>query len=491
MAEAQLLAHVRPPDWVNPVPPSSYDVVVIGAGTAGLVTAAGIAGLGLGLRVALVEKHRMGGDCLNFGCVPSKTLIRSAKVAATVRQSLSFGVNVPVSTIDFPQVMARVGQIRAAISRHDAATRFRDLGVDVWFGTASFLDRHRVQVDGRVLSFQRSVIATGARARIPAIEGLSAVGFLTNETVFDLSVCPARLGVIGGGPIGCELAQAFQRLGVQVFLFHKHDRLLDREDEAVGQVLLDQFHREGIEVFLSSQISRIGRQGEQKIIYFAQQGQEQAIPVDEILVATGRQPNLEDLQLERAGVVFNARGILVNDFLQTTNPSIYACGDICMDWKFTHAADSAARLVIKNMLFCPWGLGRSRLSNLVMPWVTFTDPEVAHVGRREGKCITVQLSDIDRAITDGTTQGFVKIWHHPHTDRILGATIVAPHAGEMIGELTLAIGAKVGLNQLAEVIHPYPTLATGIKKAADLYRRTLLTPRNQSILRLLAGLNLG
>lgn len=485
--DRELIANVCPPDWVNPVPPSTYDVVVIGAGTAGLVTAAGIAGLGLGLKVALLEKHRLGGDCLNFGCVPSKTLIRSAAAAAEVRKCQELGIVVPEFTIDFPKIMNRLRQIRSDISHHDSAHRFGNLGIDVFFGNASFIDRQRLQVNQQTLSFKRSVIATGARAAIPSIPGLPDSGYLTNETLFDLTECPKRLAVLGGGPIGCEMAQAFQRLGAEVFLFHKKDRLLDREDSAVSEVLMEQFTQEGITIFLSTQIDNIELKDQQKIIHFAPN---QSLPVDQILVATGRQPNLEGLELHRAGVNFNHRGVIVNDFLQTTNPNIYACGDICLGWKFTHAADSAARLVIKNMLFSPFGLGRSRWQDLVMPWVTFTDPEVAHVGRtNQGKSITIPLTQVDRAITEGETRGFVKIWYDHPSDRILGATIVAKHGGEMIGEITAAIGAKLGLNHLSTLIHPYPTQAEGIKKAADAYRRTLLTPRAQSLLRLLLKLS--
>jgi pyruvate/2-oxoglutarate dehydrogenase complex dihydrolipoamide dehydrogenase (E3) component len=485
--DRELINNVQPPDWVNPIPAPTYDVVVIGAGTAGLVTAAGIAGLGLGLKVALIEKHRMGGDCLNYGCVPSKTLIRSAAAAAEVRKCQELGIIVPEIRIDFPQIMNRLRQIRSGISHHDSAQRFRNLGIDVFFGNASFVDAHHLQVNEQILSFKRSVIATGARAAIPDLPGLAESGYLTNETLFDLQECPKRLAVLGGGPIGCEMAQAFQRLGSEVFLFHKNDRLLDREDRAVSEVLTKQFTKEGMTIFLSVQIEKIEPKEQQKIIHFAP---DHSLLVDQILVATGRQPNLEGLGLDRAGVAFNEGGVIVNDFLQTTNPNIYACGDICLAWKFTHAADSAARLVIKNMLFSPFGLGRSRWQDLVIPWVTFTDPEVAHVGRiNQGKSITIPLSQVDRAITESETKGFVKIWYDHPTDRILGATIVAKHGGEMIGEITTAIGAKLGLNYLSTVIHPYPTQAEGIKKAADAYRRTLLTPRTQNLLRLLTRLS--
>lgn len=495
-----LMAHVHPPEWVNPTPAACYDLVVIGAGTAGLVVAAGAAGLGLGLKVALIEKSLMGGDCLNVGCVPSKCVIRSSRVVAEMQSAAPFGVQPPEAiAIDFATVMQRMRRIRAGISHHDSAERFRNLGIDVFLGTAAFVDGRTIAVSDQQLRFRKAVIATGARATQPEIPGLSAAGYLTNETVFSLTDCPPRLAVIGGGPIGCELAQAFHRLGSNVTLLHKHGQLLDREDADAAEIVQQQFLQEKIHLILNCHLEKVETTEAGKVLYYRQNGAVETIVVDEILVGAGRSPNVEGLNLEAVGVDYDSRrGVVVNDYLQTTNPRIYAAGDICMNWKFTHAADAAARIVIKNTLFSPFGFGRSKLSSLVMPWVTYTDPEVAHVGLYEQEAqaqgiatniLTIPFSTVDRALADGETEGFVKILHKRGSDQILGATIVARHAGEMISEVTLAIVTQQGLNALSGVIHPYPTQAEAIKKAADAYRRTLLTPRTQSLLKLLTKLS--
>jgi pyruvate/2-oxoglutarate dehydrogenase complex dihydrolipoamide dehydrogenase (E3) component len=496
-----LIANVHPLDWVNPQPAALYDLVVIGAGTAGLVVAAGAAGLGLGLKVALIEKNLMGGDCLNVGCVPSKCVIRSSRVVADILDAARFGINPSQNIdIDFAAVMERMRKIRAGISHHDSAERFRNLGVDVFLGSASFIDNNAIAVNNIKsnikLNFKKAVIATGARASDPQIAGLAEAGYLTNETVFSLTERPKRLAVIGGGAIGCELAQAFQRLGCEVTLLHKNSHLLDREDADAAEIVQQVFLREGVNLILESAIAQVTKTNNGKVIHYQQNGINHQIEVDEILVGAGRSPNVEGLNLESVGVSYDKRkGVIVNDYLQTTNPRIFAAGDICMNWKFTHAADAAARIVIKNTLFSPFGLGKSKLSELVMPWVTYTDPEIAHVGlyAKEAKAqgletdeIKISFSSVDRAIYDGETEGFVKILHQRGSDRILGTTIVARHAGEMISEITLAIASKQGLNTLSGVIHSYPTQADAIKKAADAYRKTLLTPRTQTLLKLLS-----
>ncbi len=491
----RLVARVHPPDWLNPQPRDRYDLVVIGAGTAGLVVAAGAAGLGLSLKVALIEKHLMGGDCLNVGCVPSKCIIRSARVVGEIREAGAFGIIPPQQIdVDFPAVMERMRKLRAGISEHDSVQRFQKLGIDVFLGSGRFLRNKAIEVDGKILRYKKAVIATGARAVCPPIAGIEEAGFLTNETVFSLTESPQRLAVIGGGPIGCELAQAFIRLGCKVILFHKHSHLLDREDSEATEIIENAFIREGIHLVLNSQIERVKRTTEGKTIDFTSNATKQSIVVDEIFVGVGRTPNVEGLNLEAVGVEYDRQGVKVNDYLQTTNPKIYAAGDVCMNWKFTHAADAAARIVIKNTLFSPFGLGRSKLSSLVMPWVTYTDPEIAHVGMYEQDAqsqgievdtIKIAMSGVDRAIADGEESGFVKIHHRKGSDEILGATIVARHAGEMISEVTTAIVHKIGLNGLSSVIHPYPTQAEGIKKAADAYRRKLLTPTSKKILELL------
>ncbi len=494
-----LISQVHPLDWVNPIPAERYDLVVIGAGTAGLVVAAGAAGLGLGLKVALIEKHLMGGDCLNVGCVPSKCMICSSRVIAGIRDGDRFGVKVNGEiSVDFAAVMARMRQIRAGISPNDSAHRMQKLGVDVFLGQGHFCDRTTIQVNDAILKFKKAVIATGARASQPAIPGLAEAGFLTHETVFNLTDRPQRLAVIGGGPIGCELAQTFQRLGSEVVLFHKNGHLLDREDSDAADIIQQVFIQEGVQLQLNSQLERVEKTESGKVLHFTQNGQPARITVDEILISAGRSPNVEGLNLEQVGVNYDPqKGVVVNDYLQTTNPTIYAAGDICMDWKFTHAADAAARIVIKNTLFAPFGMGRSKLSDLVMPWSTYTSPEIAHVGLYEPEAIAkglevevihIPFDTVDRAIVEGETNGFVKIVHKRGSDEIVGATIVAPHAGDLISEITLAIVAKIGLSKLSTVIHPYPTQAEAIKKAADAYRRTLLTPNSKKLLKLLARL---
>jgi len=484
----ELVGNVHPPDWINPEPASSYNLVAIGAGTAGLVTAVGAAGLGA--KVALIERHLMGGDCLNVGCVPSKTLIGSARVAAECGGAGRFGVRIPSErlAVDFAATMERVRALRARISKHDSAKRFRELGVDVFFGEAKFLDLETIEVAGKTLRFKRAVIATGSRPASPKVEGLAETGFLTNETVFSLTELPRRLATIGGGPIGCELAQAFARLGSRVTLLHRHSQVLDREDAEAAELIQRQFAEEGIEVVTDASLLRTSRSADGKHLEFRSSGSVVDLAVDEILVAAGRVPNVEGLNLEAAGVAYDSRvGVHVNDYLRTTNRRIYAAGDVCMKWKFTHAADAAARIVIQNALF----LGRKRVSALTMPWCTYTDPEVAHVGLYESEAkdrdidaetYFQSLDRVDRAVTDGAEAGFVKIVVRRKTKEILGGTIVARHAGEMIGEISIAMAAGLRLTQLSNVVYPYPTQAEAIRKCADECNRARLTPRLKRLL---------
>ncbi|BAZ46320.1 mercuric reductase [Chondrocystis sp. NIES-4102] len=494
----ELIANVHPDNWENPQPADCYDLLVIGAGTAGLVTAKGAAGLGIGLKVALIEKHLMGGDCLNVGCVPSKCLIRSSRVVAEMKDALPFGIQPPEVEVDFPAVMARMRQIRTKISPVDSAKAAKKAGVDVFFGEASFSSHNTITLNGQTLKFKKAVIAAGARAVKPNIAGIEEVGYLTNETVFSLTQLPKRLAVIGGGPIGCELAQTFLRLGSEVILFHTGSQLLGKEDPDAAAIVQEAFVSEGMRLVLNCQLQQIQASPGGKIINFIGEAGEESVIVDEILAGAGRQPNVEQLNLEVAGVEYDLKqGVKVNDYLQTSNPKIYAAGDICMNWKFTHAADAAARIVIKNTLFSPFGLGKNKLSDLIMPWVTYTDPEVAHVGMYQdqakaqgiaGETIKINLDEVDRALADGETTGFIKILHQQGSDKILGATIVARHGGEMISEITTAMISGMGLSKLSQVIHPYPTQASMIKQAADSYRRTLLTARTQKLLSFISKL---
>jgi mercury(II) reductase len=479
----RLVANVHPHDWRNPEPAARYNLVVIGAGTAGLITAAVAAGLGA--RVALVERHLMGGDCLNVGCVPSKALIRASRSAAEARRAVEFGVKVSGAIEpDFAAVMERLRRKRAEISREDSVERYtRELGVDVFLGEARFVAGDAVEVGGARLRFAKAVIATGARAIAPPIEGLEQAGYLTNESVFSLTELPPRLAVIGAGPIGCELAQAFARLGSRVTLVEMGPHVLAREDADAAAIVQNALVRDGVELVLEAKLERVSAQDGVRRLDVRQGDELSSLDVDQVLVGAGRAPNVCGLGLETAGVEYDARGgVYVDDRLRTRNRRIYAAGDCCMDWKFTHAADAAAKIVVRNALF----FGRQKLSSLVMPWCTYTDPEIAHVGLYahqaqergiEVDTFQVPLERVNRAFLDGEDEGFVKLHVRRGSDRIVGATVVAAHAGDMISELTLAIVGKLGLGTLASVIHPYPTQAEGLKAAANAYMRTRLTPR--------------
>jgi len=486
----ELVANVHPADWPNPAPRNPYNLVVIGAGSAGLISAAVAAGLGA--RVALVERYLMGGDCLNLGCVPSKSLIRAARMIAEARRAQACGLIAPAPIeVDFGAVMERVRRIRAQISREDSARRYRDeLDVDVFLGNARFSGPNSVEVDAARLAFKKAIVATGSRAAIPAIEGLEAAGYLTHETVFELTELPRRLGVIGAGPIGAELAQAFRRLGSEVAIFESAAQILPREDADAARIVQEQFEREGIASWLGCTLRRVEPLASAKRIQLSgADGVPASVDVDAILVAAGRIPNVEAANLEAAGVGFDPRrGVHVNDYLQTRNRDIYAVGDVAMDWKFTHAADAAAKLAVQNALF----LRTRKLGSLVMPWCTYTDPEVAHVGLYErqatdrGIAVTtfqVPLREVNRAVTDGEDAGFVKVHVRKGSDRILGATIVASHAGEMVSEVGLAMTNGLGLGAISATIHPYPTQAEALKRAATAYLRSRATPR---LLRILA-----
>jgi pyruvate/2-oxoglutarate dehydrogenase complex dihydrolipoamide dehydrogenase (E3) component len=483
----ELERNAHPRDWINPRPEGRYNLVVIGAGTAGLVTAAGAAGLGA--KVALIERSLMGGDCLNVGCVPSKALIRCARAAADVRRANEFGVNVDGGvSLDFPAIMQRMRRLRAEISPNDSVQRFKSLGIDVYLGSARFMGGDQVEVGDSKLRFARAVIATGARAAAPSIPGLAEAGYLTNETVFSLTELPRRLAVIGGGPIGCELAQAFARFGSQVTLIQSQPHILAKEDPDAAKIVEAALLRDGITIIPNATTTGVTRRGDERTLRLDVEGGSIEVGVDQILVGVGRAPNVEGLGLEAVGVAYDARkGVSVNDYLQTSNRQIYAAGDICSKFQFTHTADALARIVIQNALF----FGRAKASSLVVPWCTYTDPEVAHVGMYERdaveagtatQSIRIDLKDVDRAILEGETEGFLKVLVRKWTDTILGATLVASHAGDMISEVTAVMVAGGGLGSLAKTIHPYPTQADVIKRAGDAYNRSRLTPFVKSLM---------
>ena len=480
--DGQLIENCHPSNWTNPTPPGKYNLVVVGAGTAGLVSAAGAAGLGA--KVALIESNLMGGDCLNVGCVPSKAMIRAARALYDARKGSEFGVQLDCQPdVAFAAAMKRMRKLRAGISQHDSAERFRKLGVDVYIGHGRFVGASAVAVDGKRLEFDRAVIATGARAADLSVPGLKEAGYLTNENVFTLTELPRRMAVIGAGPLGSELAQSFARFGSQVFLIEALHSIMPNEDpdaaEIVRQSMID---RDGVKLMCCGKELKVSAaQGGDTRLTLDSHGNRYDFTVDKILVGGGRKPNVEDLGLDDANVQYTAQGVTVDDRLRTTNPKIYAAGDICSRYKFTHAADAMARIVIANALF----YARRKVTDLVIPWCTYSDPEIAHVGYYEKDAraagfnvatITESLSDVDRAVLDGEQEGFARVHYDKKTGRILGGTLVARHAGEMISELTLAMVAKQKVDVLSSTIHPYPTQAEVWRKLGDKYMRTKLTP---------------
>ena len=486
--DAELCANVRPAAWQNPPPQRIYHLLIIGGGPAGLLAARFAAARGA--KVALIEHHLLGGACLNYGCVPSKSLTRTARVYADMRNAANFGARPPTDIeVDFPMAMERMRRIRTRISRVTSAERLKALGIDVFFGTARFIDNESVEVDGTRLRFRKAMIATGSRSMLPAIPGLTEAGYLTNESVFDLTALPASLLVIGGGPLGCELAQVFCRFGSRTVIVHDEPLFLPKEERDAAQMVSEALARDGVEIHLNTTAVNVYMENGKKCVETVNDGNVATIKVDEILTGIGRVPAVGGLDLEAAGVAFDAEaGIHVDDFLRTTNPRIFAAGDVCLEHKYTDSANATARIVVQNALL----LGRRKVTALTIPWCTYTDPEIAHVGiyvkqaRDRGipiKTFTVPMHDNDRAIADGEEDGFVKIHVRDGTDKILGATIVARHAGEMINGISLAMVAGIGLRTVAQVIHTYPTQAEAIRQAAIAYTRTRLTPFAAWVLR--------
>ena len=481
----KLLSEVHPPDWVNPQPKDRYHLVVIGGGTAGLVSAAGAAGLGA--KVALIERRLMGGDCLNYGCVPSKGVIRAARAWREARSAAEiFGAPSISGKGDFARAMERMRELRAHISRVDGAPRFRDLGIDVFLGNGRFVASDAVEVDGQRLSFRRAVIATGGRPLAPPIPGLAETPHLDNETFFNLTELPPRLAVIGGGPIGCEMSQSFARLGSSVTLLDMAPHVLPREDADAAAIVQQALAADGVTLELGVKILEVGREGEETVVRFERDGEAAEVRAEQLLVAAGRAPNVEGMGLEAAGVEFDRQGVKVDDHLRTTNSRVYAAGDVASPYKFTHMSDAQARIVIQNALF----FGRKKNSDLVIPWCTYTSPEIAHVGLYESDAaergieidtLTIPMDDVDRAILDGQGEGFLRLHVKKGSDTIVGATLVAEHAGDMLGELCLAVTHGIGLGKIATTMHPYPTQGEVVKKAADAFNRGRLTPTVQKI----------
>ena len=470
----RLVANVHPRDWTNPQAKARYHVVVIGAGTAGLVTASAAAGLGA--KVALIERHWMGGDCLNVGCVPSKGVIAPSRAWEAARMAARDFAGPAVSgSGDFAAVMERMRRLRADISVVDGAPRYASLGVDVFLGDGKFTSPVSVEVEGQVLRFRR------ARAAAPPIAGLAGTPYLTNESVFTLTALPKRFLVIGGGPIGCEMAQTFARFGSEVTLIDRSAQVLPREDADAAQLVQAGMTKSGVRFRFNAAITSVQHEDGAFRVVINSDGREEVLAADQLLVAIGRAPNVEGLGLEQAGVTFAKTGVAVDDHFRTSNASVYAIGDCASRFQFTHAADFMARAVVRNALF----FGRAKASQLVIPWATYTSPELAHVGHTAASAaqaglavqtITVPFHDVDRARLDGQEDGFVRVHLKAGTDRILGATIVAEHAGDLIGEITLCMTNGLGLGAIGATIHPYPTISESLRKAADMYNRTRLTP---------------
>jgi len=426
-------------------------------------------------KVTLIEKDRMGGDCLNTGCVPSKALIKTARVLSQMRRAREYGVKSVEPDFDFAEVMERVQRVIRAIEPHDSAERYAGLGVEVLRGEAKITSPWTIQVGARVLTTRSIVIAAGAEPFIPPIPGIAEVGCLTSETVWNLRELPPRLVVLGGGPIGCELAQAFARLGSKVTQVEMLERLLPREDPEFSAMLAERFRAEGVDVRTGHRAVRF----HQNLLLCEHQGREARIEFDAVLCAVGRVARTKGYGLEELGIpVTRARTVETNEFLQTVYPNIYACGDVAGPYQFTHTASHQAWFASVNALF-GW-LRRFRADYRVIPWATFTDPEVARVGLNELEAkeqrvayevTTYGLDELDRAIADGEAHGMVKVLTAPGKDRILGVTIAAEHAGDLIAEFVAAMRHGIGLNKILGTIHIYPTLAEANKYAAGVWKK--------------------
>lgn len=459
--------------------PKSFDrnLIVIGAGSAGLVTS--YIAAAVKSKVTLIEKHKMGGDCLNTGCVPSKALIRSAHFLAQAQRAQSLGFKSAQVDFEFADVFERIQRVIKTIEPHDSMERYTQLGVECIQGSARISSPYTVEVNGQTLTTKNIVIATGARPQIPTIPGIEKMGYLTSDTVWNLRQSPNHLLVLGAGPIGCELVQAFARLRVPVTLVLRGERILKNEDPEVSELIIERFRSEGITVLTGHALKRFYLEDGVKKLLCRYKGQEVTLTFDQLLVATGRQANVDGFGLEELGVTLRHNGTVeANDFLQTNFPNLYVCGDVTGPYQFTHTAAHQAWYVAVNALFSPFK--RFRVDYSVIPWCTFTDPEVARVGINESEAkqrnipyeiTTYGLDDLDRAITDEEAHGFVKILTVPGKDRILGATIVGSHSGELITEFVSAMKHKIGLNNILGTIHIYPTFSEANKYTAGNWKR--------------------
>ncbi len=464
------------------VKPKSFDanVVVIGGGSAGLVSA--IIAVGAKAKTVLVEKHKMGGDCLNTGCVPSKSIIRSGRIMSYIRRAREYGLTDASATVDFPAVMDRVQGVIKTIEPHDSVERFTSLGVECVQGSAYIKSPFEVEVDGRTITTRSIIVATGARPLVPPIPGLEDVGYLTSDSIWELRELPKRLLVVGGGPIGCELAQAFSNLGAKVTQVDMASRIMPREDPEVSTAVMQQFEKDGINVLTDHRLTRFLNNNGVKSIEAEHHGETVTVEFDEVLLAIGRKPNTEGFGLEELDMPLTPSGTIeINNAMQTAYPNIFACGDVAGPYQFTHMASFQAYFAALNSLL--GGIWQMKANYRVVPWATFTDPEVARVGLSEQEAkdrnipyeITrYELDHHDRALADGEAHGFVKVLTVPGKDKILGVTILGYHAGELIGEFVFAMTHGMGLKKISAVTHIYPTLSESNKFAANAWRSARL-----------------
>lgn len=451
-----------------------YDIIAIGGGAAGLVTAGGAAGLGA--RVALIERHKMGGECLWTGCVPSKALLAAARAAASVRAASRFGVDAGAPAIEFKRVMEHVHGAQNAIAPHDSPDRFRSLGVDVFEGTANFIDRSHVDVEGKILTARHVVIATGSRPVVPPIDGIDTVSFHTNETIFTVDSLPASIVVLGAGAVGVELAQAFALLGSTVTIIEATAHILQSEDQEVAEAMRTRLQRDGVDVRAGVKVDRVERTAAGVRVHTPSG----AIEATTLLVAAGRRANTDTLSLEAAGVACSDQGLELDDYLRTTAKNVWGAGDVTGAPRFTHVADYHARLILRNALF-PL---KAAANYSKVPWAIYTHPEIAHVGLTEaqareqhGSRVRVwrkSLCDLDRAVADGTNEGFVKIITDAR-GHILGGHVLGHHASSVLAEISLAMQQNIPLSKLASVMHAYPTYPESVKHIADMYMRSRFT----------------
>ncbi len=454
-----------------------YNIVVIGGGSAGLVSA--YIASAVKAKVALIEKHRMGGDCLNTGCVPSKAFIRSARILSYIRRAPEFGLGEATAAPEFSQVMERVHRVIKQIEPHDSRERYSQLGVDCLQGEAKIRTPFEVEVNGKILTTRNIIVATGAAPLVPPIPGLKEVGFLTSDNVWEIRTLPKRLLVLGGGPIGCELAQAFARFGSEVSQIEMLPRIMAREDEDASRVVSERFKKEGIRVLVGHKARQFLKDGTTKVLVCENEGKEVRIEFDDVLVALGRKPNTKGFGLEELGVALSDRGTIASDpFLRTNVPNIYVCGDVAGPYQFTHTAAHQAWYAAVNALFSP--LRSFRADYRVIPWCTFTDPEVARVGLNELEArekniqyevTKYDIDDLDRAIAEEEAHGFVKVLTVPGKDKIIGVTVVGHHAGEVIAEFVSAMKHGIGLNKILATIHIYPTLTEANRYVAGNWKR--------------------